>query len=591
VLLHVDKLRAGEGESEYAVVEAAGLGRWGPDAPLSVVGKPLPRVEGAEKVTGRARYAYDVRLPGLLYAAVLRSPHPHARVTSVDASAAEALPGVRAVVHRGNTPAMKWYEESFLFDPTARFVGDEVAAVAADSEEVAADALRLIRVAYEPRRHVLDVASALATGAPKLHRNSNRVGEPKVYSRGDVAAALARADLVVDETYESHTALHNCMEPHGCTASWQGDELVIWDSTQAIFDVRKEVAAKLKLPLHNVRVIKQYMGGGFGSKQIAWKHTVLASLLSRRSGRPVQLMLDREAENLAVGNRNATRQRVRLGARNDGTLVAIAAEIHQQVGAYMVGGEGANVSGPYQRLYRCPNVRTEQSGVYTNTGPAVAFRAPGFVEGAWALEQAIDELAGQLGMDPLALRLKNYAREDQQKGRPYTTPDSLRLCYEGAAQAFGWEKRRKPTGDGPKRRGFGVAAHDWGGSGYPPGYAWVKINADGSVEVVTGTQDIGTGTRTALTQVAAEELGVPVERVRLHLGDTAYGPYAPTSAGSATLATIGPAVRHAAAGARKQLLEAASPMLEAAPERLRVEQGEVVVADRPSRRIPVDAVM
>jgi CO/xanthine dehydrogenase Mo-binding subunit len=591
VLLHVDKLRAGEGESEYAVVEAAGLGRWGPDAPLSVVGKPLPRVEGAEKVTGRARYAYDVRLPGLLYAAVLRSPHPHARVTSVDASAAEALPGVRAVVHRGNTPAMKWYEESFLFDPTARFVGDEVAAVAADSEEVAADALRLIRVAYEPRRHVLDVASALATGAPKLHRNSNRVGEPKVYSRGDVAAALARADLVVDETYESHTALHNCMEPHGCTASWQGDELVIWDSTQAIFDVRKEVAAKLKLPLHNVRVIKQYMGGGFGSKQIAWKHTVLASLLSRRSGRPVQLMLDREAENLAVGNRNATRQRVRLGARNDGTLVAIAAEIHQQVGAYMVGGEGANVSGPYQRLYRCPNVRTEQSGVYTNTGPAVAFRAPGFVEGAWALEQAIDELAGQLGMDPLALRLKNYAREDQQKGRPYTTPDSLRLCYEGAAQAFGWEKRRKPTGDGPKRRGFGVAAHDWGGSGYPPGYAWVKINADGSVEVVTGTQDIGTGTRTALTQVAAEELGVPVERVRLHLGDTAYGPYAPTSAGSATLATIGPAVRHAAAGARKQLLEAASPMLEAAPERLRVEQGEVVVADRPSRRISADEVM
>jgi CO/xanthine dehydrogenase Mo-binding subunit len=592
VLLHVDKLRAGEGsEPEYRVVESSRLERWGADATLSIVGQPLTRVEGAEKVTGRARYAYDVRLPGLLYAKVLRSPHAHARVKGVDASAAEALPGVRAVVHRGNTPEMKWYEDSFLFDPTARFVGDEVAAVAADSEEVAEDALRLIHVAYEPLPHVLDVHSALATGAQKLHRNSNRTKEPKVYARGDVEKALKSAEVVVDETYESPTALHNCMEPHGCTATWQEDELTIWDSTQAVFEVRNTVAEKLKLPQHRVRVIKQHMGGGFGSKQIAWKHTVLAALLSRRAGQPVQLMLDRAAENLAVGNRNATRQRVRLGTKTDGTLVAIAVEIHQQVGAYQVGGEGADVSGPYQRLYRCPHVRTEQTGVYTNTGPAVAFRAPGFVEGAWALEQAIDELAAKLGMDPFALRLKNYAREDQQKERPYTTPDSLRLCYEGAARAFGWEKRRKPTGDGPKRRGFGVAAHDWGGSGYPPGYAWVKLNSDGSVEVVTGTQDIGTGTRTALTQVAAEELGVPVGRVRLHLGDTAYGPYAPTSAGSATLATIGPAVRHAAAAARKQLLEAAAPMLEAAPERLRVEQGEVVVADRPSRRISVDEVM
>lgn len=256
------------------------------------------------------------------------------------------------------------------------------------------------------------------------------------------------------------------------------------------------MADALKLPEHHVRVIKQHMGGGFGSKQVAWKHTVIAALLAKRAGRPVQLMLDREAENLAAGNRNATRQHVRLGARRDGTITAISVCIEQQVGAYMVGGEASNVRGPYQRLYRCPNVRTEQVGVYTNTGPAVAFRAPGFVEGAFALESAMDELARALQMDPLDLRLRHYASDDQLRARPYTSPDSLRHCYERAAEAFGWRTYRRPASSGPKRRGIGMAGHDWDGSGYPPAYAWVKLSADGTAEVITGTQDIGTGTHT-----------------------------------------------------------------------------------------------
>jgi CO/xanthine dehydrogenase Mo-binding subunit len=603
-IMHINKLRSGEGaEGEYQVVETTAVPRWNEEAALTVVGRPHPRVEGEEKVTGRARYAYDVRLPGQLYARVLRSSLPHARIGRIDTSMAEGLPGVRAVLSSVNAPEIKWYEDSFLFDRTVRFVGDEVAAVAADSEEIAEDALRLIEVEYEPLPFVTDLEDALHQGAPKLRDTGNIAGEPKVSQRGDPEAGLREADVVIDQVYTTQTALHNCLEPHGCTATWEGDRLTLWESTQSIFDVREQVAEKLRLPEHHVRVVKQYMGGGFGSKQVAWKHAVIAALLSRQAGRPVQLMLDREAENLAVGNRNSTRQHVRIGAKRDGTLTAISVRIEQAIGAYQVGGEAADTTGLYARLYRCPNLRTEQLGVYTNTGPAVAFRAPGYVEAAFALESAMDELARALGMDPVQLRLRNYAEEDQKRGKPYTTPQSLRLCYERSTQAFGWKDyQRPPTGcphpegarprsgaGDAKRRGIGFAAHEWGGSGYPPAYAWIKLNSDGTADVVTGTQDIGTGTRIGLTQVAAEELGFPIDRISLHLGDTAQGPYAPVSSGSATQATLGPAIRVAAADARRQLLEAASTILEVELYRLSVRDGKILL-EGDGRAVPVEEI-
>jgi len=318
-----------------------------------------------EKVTGRARYAADIRLPGLLYAHVLRSSLPHARIRRVDTSPAEVLPGVRAVLCASHTPEIRWYRDSFLFDPIVRFIGDEVAAVAADTEDIAEDALRLIAVDYEPLPCVVQMHTALQAGMPALRDPGNLAGEPKVYQRGDVEGGFRQADVIIDVVYTTQTALHNSLEPHGCTATWDGDSLTLWDSTQSVFEVREQVADALKLPEHHVRVIKQYMGGGFGSKQVAWKHTVIAALLAKQAGRPVQLTLNREAQNLAAGNRNATRQHVRLGARRDGTITAISVRIEQQVGAYMVGGEASNVSGPYQWLYRCPNVRSEQVGVYT----------------------------------------------------------------------------------------------------------------------------------------------------------------------------------------------------------------------------------
>lgn len=491
------------------------------DAPLG-----YPRVEGPEKVSGRACYSCDVRLSGQLYARVLRSPLPHARIVRIDTARAEALPGVRAVLSG----------DPRVFERTARFVGEELAAVAADTEEIAEDALRLIEVKYE----ALPFAVRLDDGTR---------GEASVASRGDLERGMAQAEVVIDRTYSTQTALHNALEPHGCTAAWEGDTLVLHESTQGIFAVRTEVAEALGLPQERVRVVTQHMGGGFGAKQIMWKHSLIAALLARRAGRPVQLMLDRESENLAAGNRNATRQHLRLGAKRDGTLTAIAVDVLVQTGAYSPGGEDSDVIGTYQTLYRCPNLRASQTPVHTNTGPAVAFRAPGHAEASFALESAMDELARALEMDPIALRLRNYATVDQQSGKPYTSPDSLRRCYE----LVGVGVREQSPGSDPRlRRGIGFAAHDWpGGAGHPPAQVRVEIGADGRARVVTGVQDIGTGTRTALCQVAAEALELPLEKVSIELGDTASGLHAPTSAGSATLASLAPAVREAALAAKR----------------------------------------
>ena len=261
--MHINKLRNGESAGEeYQIIETTGLPDWQTDAELAIVGRPLPRVEGTEKVTGRARYAADIRLPGLLYARVLRSPLPHAHIRHIDTTRAAALPGVRAVLSAANAPEIPWYQDGVLFERTLRFVGDEVAAVAADTEEIAEDALRLIEVEYEALPFVIDLDAALQPDAPKLRESGNIAGEPSIYQRGDLEAGFQAADVIIDQVYTTQTALHNCLEPHGCTAAWVGDHLTLWESTQSVFDVREQVAEKLALPEHHVRVIKQYMGGG-----------------------------------------------------------------------------------------------------------------------------------------------------------------------------------------------------------------------------------------------------------------------------------------------------------------------------------------
>jgi len=579
-------------EEREVVIEGEDLPVWSETERFAVVGTPVARVDGRERASGAARFTTDQYPPGLLHGAVLRSPHAHARITRMETEKAERAPGVRAVLCAANAPRIPWFSGmSWLFDPELRYVGDEIAAVIAEDPEAARDALDLIEVEYEVLPHILDAEEALRPDAIQVHANGNIVGgAPERYERGDVTKGLAEADATVALTVRTPDALHHSMETHGSVAAWAGDQLTVWDSTQHIFGVRRHLALSLGLSMDKVRVLSAYMGGGFGSKNGAGKYAVIAALAARQTGRPVRLVFTRAEESQAAGKRPRSLQKIRLGAHWDGTLTAIDYWGLSNVGAYRA--VPSPLHGPAMELYLCPNVRTETTSVFTHTGPAAAFRAPGYVEGTVALECAIEALADQLGVDPLDVRLRNYAPDDQVLGRPYSGKH-LQEAYQLGAKAIGWSRReptpKKPAENGTKLRGLGMASQLWGGAGSPPAYAEVRLNIDGTAEVRLGTQDIGTGTKTALTQIAAEILTLPVERVRLALGDTDF-PYSPLSAGSQTIASCGPAVRMAAEEARRHLIDAAASVLEAAPRDLRLESGQLRVVGVPTLKITIPEI-
>ncbi|MBI3660261.1 xanthine dehydrogenase family protein molybdopterin-binding subunit [Candidatus Acetothermia bacterium] len=527
---------------QYIVIEGDELAPWAADEKLEKVGKCTPRVDGSERVTGDAKYTYDIQLAGMLYGRILRSPYPHARIKSLDTRAAEKLPGVRAVLTQKNIPQIPLrMGQHFLLEPTLRYAGDEVAFIVADDEEIAEDALELIEVDYQELPFVIDPEEASQPSSPQIHLNGNVLnGKPEEYERGDAEKALREADVTIEARFTTQVALHNSLETHGSVCAWEGDSLTVWDSTQHIYGVRAGVAQALGLPLNKVRVIKKYMGGGFGSKNGAGKYTLLAALAAKKVGR-------------------------------DGTLTAIYLRSYAGLGAYSLWG--TSPGGPARQLYACPNVKTIQYSVFTNTGPMAAFRAPGYVEGTFSFEQAIDMLAQKLHMDPLELRLKNYIDTNPMSGMPYSTK-GLREAYERGAKLIGWRERKsKKITQGTQRRGFGMASQIWGGSGGPPAYALCKLNNDGSATIITGTQDIGTGTKTVLAQIAAEELGFPIERVSVELGDTQDGVYSPLSAGSMTLPSVGPAVRVAAHDAKEQLLSIAAQVLEKPKDQIKLKDG------------------
>jgi xanthine dehydrogenase YagR molybdenum-binding subunit len=404
---------------------------------------------------------------------------------------------------------------------------------------------------------------------------------PDICARGDTDRGLADADVVVRGTYRTPSQLHSAMEPHGAVAEWHGEQLTIYEGTQGIFAVRGEVATALGIARSRVRVVMEHMGGGFGAKNHAGAHTYAAAILARRTGRPVRCVLDRHDEQSDTGHRAPATIDVTLGAKRDGRLTAIVVEALVDQG---ISGWEAATAKIFHELYACPNVRTTETFAYTNTQAMAAFRGPGHTEGAFALERSMDELARELGMDPLALRLRNYADHDQEKKRPWSGGD-LRRCLQEGAERFGWTAARSdasgrgkmvahntastdnfPAGGAPAtgtriRRGIGLAAQVWPAGGGPPAYASIRINPDGSIDVLAGTQDLGTGARTILAQVAAEALGARMSDVRVILGDTERTPFTPNSWGSMTTPSVAPAVRMAAEEAREHLLEAASEIL------------------------------
>ena len=574
-----------EGREETKVVEVPAFEPtpWTEDVQLDVVGQCVPRMDALEKVTGRAIYTADVRRAGMLHAAVVRSPIANGRVLSIDFGPALEIPGVREVLRREDVDGIK-YDSGQLFDANIRFAGQPLAAVCADSPHAAERGARAVIVKLDTAPHAVSIEAALAPDAALVRPKGNRAkGSPRVTTRGDVEKGFAAADVVVEREYRTPTVLHTALEPHGAVAEWSGSEVTVWESTQGIFNTRADLAAAFGLKLTQVRVIKDYMGGGFGAKNGAHASTYIAVALAKKAGAPVRCVWDREGEQTDAGNRSATIQRVKIGAKKDGTLTAIQVEAEVAMG---VGGWFAGPGKIFRELYACANVSTSETFVYTHTGAMASFRAPGHVEGAFGLECTMDALARELGMDPLALRRKNYATSDQEKSRPYSGK-KLDECYRLGAAAFGWNDRSTPAPSVRSeaaaverfRRGKGMASVSWSAGGGPPSYATVRVNPDGTVDVLTGSQDLGTGARTVFAQIAAEALGARIADVRATIGDTERLPFTGNSWGSQTTASVGPAVRMAAEDARARLLDAAAQLLGVAPDDLESRAGIIRIRD------------
>lgn len=568
-----------EGREETKVVEMPDrtLRPWDADARLDVVGKPLPRVDAPEKVSGGAIYTADRFVAGQLYAVLVRSTIPRGHAVRIELDDARRVPGFVDAIVVSDLPRegkpIRAGGVRFL-DPVISYHGQPLACVCAETMRQARAAARAVRIHYEAAPFVATAARAVEEGAPSVRAKGGNVSRssPDVCARGDADRGLADADVVVRGRYTTPSALHTAMEPHGALAEWHGDRLTIHEGTQGIFAVRDEVATGLGIPKSRVRVVMEHMGGGFGAKNHAGAHTYAAAILASRTGRPVRCVLDRAAEQSDTGHRAPATIDVTLGAKRDGRLTAIVVDALVDQG---ISGWEAATAKIFHELYACPNVRTTETFAYTNTQAMAAFRGPGHTEGAFALERAMDDLARELKMDPLELRLRNHAEHDQEKSRPYSG-GSLRRCLEEGARRFGWGSHQRTAKVARHRRGVGLAAQIWPAGGGPPAYASVRIHADGSVDVLTGTQDLGTGARTILAQVAAEALGAKVADVRVILGDTERTPYTPNSWGSMTTPSVAPAVRMAADEARDHLLEAATEILGVPIEQLTVRDGMII---------------
>jgi xanthine dehydrogenase YagR molybdenum-binding subunit len=554
----------GRYEERWTLVEDDATPEYADGEELAVVGRPHVRVSAAARVSGSARFISDIDLAGMVHAAVLRSPHANARVTALDRAAAEALPGVRAVIGPGDLPDRDG--RPVLTDAPA-YAGAAVAAVVADTPDQAERAVEALAPEWEPLAFVVDLDEGLA--------RQEFTEDPSETSRGDVDAALSGAAAVVEREYRTPAQMQNPLEPHCAVAMWESGALTVWSSTQGIFAARDELAQAYDLEPDDVRVVCEYMGGGFGGKQGAGPEGFLAAELSRRSGRPVRLVFTRRDEHTTVGHRAPTIQTYRIGADAEGRLLGIEGSAVIGIGLH---GWAFPVLNPAETLYECANVRSMVLPVRLNLGFSNAFRAPGVMEGTFGFEQALDELAGELGIDPLEIRLRNEATLEQGSGNPYTSKH-LQTCHRRAAELAGWAGRDALRSDGRVRRGMGLASQIWWGGGGPPAHAIVRLGKTARPTLVCGFQDIGTGTMTASAVIVAEALGVPVDAVRVQAGDTARSGYGPTSGGSMTLASVAPAVRSAAYEVRTQLLDLAADMFEIAASDLVLAGGHVSSRD------------
>ncbi|MBV9655867.1 MAG: xanthine dehydrogenase family protein molybdopterin-binding subunit [Acetobacteraceae bacterium] len=526
------------------------------------VGQPIDRIDGRHKVTGAALYAAEFPQPDLVHAVLVQSTVAAGEITGFDQSAAAGMPGVLAIITPDNAPKLNTDKKAqqtvtapLLQDRSVLYNGQHVAVVVADTFERATAAGATLRVQYRAGEAVTDMHAALSQAyPPKRFRNGERSPDS---TRGDPDGAFNGAALKVEATYETPTEHHNPMEPHATIARWDGDRLTVWTATQAISGAQRTLATMFGIDPEQVLVICPFVGGGFGCKGNTWPPATLAAMASRVVGRPVKLVVTRQQMFTSNGYRPATVQRIRLGADADGRLVSVRHDGITQMSQPALGEFAEPVALATEMLYACPNAAITHRLVGVHAGLPTYMRAPGEASGVFAIESAMDELAVAAKLDPIELRLRNYAEADPSNGKPFASKP-LRDCYARGADAFGWAKRDpapRSMRDGRVLIGCGMAT-----TTYPTNRsqaeAKVRLNADGSAIVQTGSQDLGTGTYTVLAQVAADALGLPLHRVRVELGDSRLPP-APGSGGSQTAASVASAVLAASEAARAEAIHLA----------------------------------
>ncbi len=577
-----------------------------PSPSFSIVGRSVPRRELADKLTGVADYSADIALPGLLHGVIVRSPHPHADVLSVDVGPALALPGVRAALTPADAPAARLAPDLPVLDTRVRFAGDEVAAVAADDLDTARRAAALVRVEYAPLPFVTDPVAALEPDAPAIHPGGNlAIPQPLSLQRGDIAAGFADADIVLEETYALPTHSATPLEPRAALAAWEGQRLTVWKSTRGVHVDRAALAHVLGIDPALVRVIGPYMGGGYGNKDES-RLAVLAALLARRAGRPVRIEYSREEEFVAGRTRHGGRIRLRLGVRSNGDITAIHGDAIMDSGAYQASAPGvARRTGQGMLyLYKCPNVRFDARPATTNKPVSGSYRALGAPQGHFALETLIDRAAAAVGMGPLEFRQRNHVPPEGQDGPRLTPPDEivdgqpveggipfssngLAECLRRGAAEFGWhESYRRDDPQNPfLKRGRGMSMMLYRGGVGSDSAARLSINDDGKVQLVSGLIDVGEGAVTVLAQMAAEALSVGYDDILPRFADTDSTPDAPITAGSTATFSTGTAVLQAAAALRERILDAATNHLAAPRDALSIADGAVFVAGDAQRRV------
>ncbi len=527
---------------------------WPPADKRSLIGKRISRIDGPWKASGRAKYSFDVNRPGMLYGKMLFSPYAHAVVVKLDTTEAEKMPGVKAIhkfLEGGTDTDVKWQ-------------GQEIVAVAAETEEQARDAVRKIHIEFAPLSFLVADTDPEKAGKEYTQASAEQ-------TTGDPAKGFQEAEVTIEGHYGARVITHCCLESHGQVTEWEGDTLNVWASTQNLTGIAGEYAGALKIPANKVHIVTPVMGGGFGSKFPADSWGIACAQLAKKTGRPVKMMLERDQELLAAGARPSLHARVKVGAKSDGTLTAWESRSWGTGGVIDAGAPNL----PY--VFRVPNRSSQHTIVRTNIGPARAWRAPNHPQMCLITMSALDDLAAKLKMDPVDFYQKNIA----------ITGDRASNYAEElvkASEIMEWKKKWHPRGDtasGPIKRGMGVSIHTWGGRGHQSNCA-ALIHSDGSAEVSLASQDLGTGTRTVIGIVAAESFGLPLEAVKVNIGDSRYPPSGP-SGGSTTVGGVSSSTRRASIDALNQLFEKVAPSLDTKPDQLEAVGGRVRVIGNPAK--------